>query len=220
MNIQEISQVSIIMLFCNIPGAYLSKIMCRLINPLNSFRCAEIMFAICNGLIAWTVTGSTQKDKSLVYFFAGTIGIAFGWMFPSQRTLSVALIPKGQETEIMGIISFFGQIVGWLPVFVFTLLMENGVSMRWGLASVSFFLLTSCFFTFFCGNFDDAVASVAHTSDEYLEEFRRKSGVEGRASFVDSGSAPEDANTNSSDEFVEDEKKRDTEKTAGTGIEA
>ena len=87
-------------------------------------------------------------------------------------------MPKGQEFEIMGLISFYGQILGWAPAFVFTALNENGVSMRWGLASVSFFLMTSCFFTFFCGDFNEAVANVAHTSDEYLNEYSRKSGAD------------------------------------------
>eukprot|EP00579_Thalassiosira_antarctica_P006718 CAMPEP_0201884322 /NCGR_PEP_ID=MMETSP0902-20130614/16922_1 /ASSEMBLY_ACC=CAM_ASM_000551 /TAXON_ID=420261 /ORGANISM="Thalassiosira antarctica, Strain CCMP982" /LENGTH=575 /DNA_ID=CAMNT_0048413265 /DNA_START=97 /DNA_END=1824 /DNA_ORIENTATION=+ len=185
MDVKEIAIVSLTMLFCNIPGAYISKRMCVKINPLNSFRCAEIMFAGVNGLIAGTVSGSTQKDKNLVYFYGALVGVAFGWMFPSQRTLAVALIPKGQETEIMGLISFFGQVVGWLPVFVFTAMNENDISMRWGLASVSFFLMVSCFFTLFCGKFEDAVALVAHTSDDYLNAYSRKSGLDNGGSFVD-----------------------------------
>ena len=184
MSVKEIAVVSLTMLFMNLPGAWLSQKMCRLVNPLNSFRLAEVSFATLNALLAATVTGSTQKDKGLVYFYAAMIGISFGWMFPSERTLAVALIPKGQEVEIMGLISFFGQIVGWLPVFVFTALNNNGISMRWGVASVSFFLITSFFFTLFCGSFEDAVASVQHTSEAYLDEFSRKSGA-GEGSFVD-----------------------------------
>ncbi|KAL7545917.1 hypothetical protein ACHAWF_009280 [Thalassiosira exigua] len=192
MDVREIAVVSIIMQLGNIPGAHISKKMCKLINPLNSFRCAEIAFALINGLIVLTVTGATQKDKNLVYIFGGMVGVSFGWMFPSQRTLAVALIPKGQETEIMGLISFFGQIVGWLPVFVFTAMNEAGVSMRWGLSIVSFFLLTSCFFTLFCGKFEDAVALVAHTSDNYLQEFSRKSGVQGSYIDEETEMAPQD----------------------------
>lgn len=197
MDVKEIAIVSLTMLFCNIPGAMISQRMCKRINPLNSFRCAEVMFAATNALIAGTVTGSTQKDKNLVYFYAGLVGMAFGWMFPSQRTLAVALIPKGQETEIMGLISFFGQIVGWLPVFVFTAMNEYGVSMRWGLASVSFFLMTSFCFTFMCGSYEDALEAVAHTSDDYLNDYHAKStrhlnvsGNKGRGSFADA--APQD----------------------------
>lgn len=175
MDVREIASVSLTMLFCNIPGAFISKKMCQWINPLNSFRCAELLFAAVNGLIAITVTGSTTRDKNLVYFYAALIGIAFGWMFPSQRTLAVALVPKGQETEIMGLISFFGQVVGWLPVMVFTFLNERGVSMRWGLATTSFFLVVSFFITLLCGSYNDAVELVEHTSAEYLNNFGKKS---------------------------------------------
>lgn len=165
------------MLFMNIPGALLSKYMCKKINPLNSFRCAELMFATTNALIAGTITGSTDRDKNLVYFYAALTGIAFGWMFPSQRTLAVALIPKGQETEIMGLISFFGQILGWLPLVVFLLMNQAGVDMRWGLSTISFFLVTSFLFTLMVGPFDDAVAKVSHTSEIFVNEYAKKSGV-------------------------------------------
>lgn len=177
METKEIAAVSLAMLFMNIPGALLSKYMCKKINPLNSFRCAELLFATTNALIAGTITGSTDRDKTLVYFYAALIGISFGWMFPSQRTLAVALIPKGQETEIMGLISFFGQILGWLPLVFFLLMNQAGVDMRWGLSIISFFLVTSFFFTLMVGPFDDAVAKVSHTSDIFVNEYAKKSGV-------------------------------------------
>ena len=179
MTVTEIAIVSIVMLFCNVPGALLSKFMCRKINPLNSFRCAEMLFAVTNALIAGTVSG--PEKKNLVYLYAAMAGIAFGWMFPSQRTLTVALIPKGRETEMMGLISFFGQILGWLPALIFTLMNEAGIDMRWSLSIVSFFLVTSCLITFLCGSYDDAVALVEHTSASYLAEYSRKSGVESEA---------------------------------------
>ncbi|KAL7431573.1 hypothetical protein ACHAXM_002723 [Skeletonema potamos] len=182
MTVTEIAIVSIVMLFFNVPGAFVSKFMCRKINPLNSFRCAEMLFATTNALIAGTVTG--PEKKNLVYLYAAMAGIAFGWMFPSQRTLTVALIPKGRETEIMGLISFFAQILGWLPALIFTVMNERGVDMRWSLSIVSYFLLTSCLFTFLCGSYDDAVELVAHTSKSYLEEYSRRSGLD-NGSFMD-----------------------------------
>ena len=175
MDVKEIAVVSLTMLFANIPGALFSKYMCKWVNPLNSFRLAELGFALTNALLCITVTGSTQKDKNLVYLYGALIGTTFGWMFPSQRTLCVAVIPKGQETEIMGLIMFFGQVFGWLPAFVFTALNERGVNMRWGLASVSFFLVTSFLCTLMCGSYEDAVASVQHTSEKYIAEYRRRS---------------------------------------------
>lgn len=175
MTVSEISLVSLCMLFANIPGAMISRYMCKKINPLNSFRAAEILFATATALIAGTVTG--PEKKNLVYIYAAMIGIGFGWMFPSQRTTVVALVPKGQETEIMGLVSFFGQIIGWLPSFIFTIMNENGVNMRWGIGMVSFFLLTSFLCTLMCGDFNKATEMVAHTSDTYLKEFAKRSAV-------------------------------------------
>lgn len=183
MTVTEIAIVSIVLLFCNIPGAMLSKFMCRKINPLNSFRCAEMLFAITNALIAGTVSG--PEKKNLVYLYAAMAGIAFGWMFPSQRTLTVAIIPKGKETEMMGLISFFGQILGFLPALLFTLMNERGINMRWSLSIVSYFLTASCLITFLCGSYDDAVELVAHTSESYLKEYSRRSGVEKESFAVD-----------------------------------
>eukprot|EP00970_Alexandrium_tamarense_P005736 scaffold934_cov191-Alexandrium_tamarense.AAC.17 len=195
MKVSEISVVSLVMLFSNIPGALLSRFMCKKVNPLNSFRLAEISFAIVNALIAGTVTGPERKN--LVYFYAALMGVSFGWMFPSQRTVAVALIPKGQETEIMGLIAFFGQILGFLPAMIFTALNEAGVDMRWGVGSVSFFLLTSCLCTFMCGDFNEAVAKVAQSSDDYLESYSRKSRVE--ASFVDEDGEVKDGTQDAAD---------------------
>jgi MFS-type transporter involved in bile tolerance (Atg22 family) len=180
MTVSEISLVSLCMLFANIPGAMISRYMCKKINPLNSFRSAEILFAVSNTLIAATVTG--PEKKHLVYIYAAMIGTSFGWMFPSQRTTVVALVPKGQETEIMGLVSFFGQIIGWLPSFFFTVMNQNGVNMRWGIGMVSFFLLTSFLCTLMCGDFNKAVESVAHTSDTYLQEFAKRSSM--KNSFI------------------------------------
>lgn len=135
---------------------------------------ALLFFAINNACIALFVSGSTPADKIKMYCFSATAGISFGWMFPSQKTLIVAIIPKGQEFEIMGLISFFGQIVGWMPVLVFTALNEAGVSMRWGLGSISFFLLASCLISLGCGSYENAVKSVELSSEKYLQEFARR----------------------------------------------
>ncbi len=110
MSMQEIAIISIIMLFLNIPGALMLCKMCKVVNPLNLFHMAEICFATMNAAITIFVRGLTQCNKNLVYFFGLLVGMSFGWMFPSQKTLSVALILKGQEFEIMGLISFFGRL--------------------------------------------------------------------------------------------------------------
>ena len=51
---------------------------------------------------------------------------------------------------------------------------RSSVSMRWGLSTVSFFLMTSFCFTLFCGSFEDDVAQVAESSDNYLNEYSKR----------------------------------------------
>jgi MFS-type transporter involved in bile tolerance (Atg22 family) len=50
-------------------------------------------------------------------------------------------MPCGQESELMGIYIFAGQILAWLPPLIFTAMNEAGVSMRWGLFSDAMFFL-------------------------------------------------------------------------------
>lgn len=104
-----------VMQLCNFPGA-------KVLNPLNSFRCAEVVFATVNVLLCVAVTGSTQKDKNLVYLFAGLVGVCFGWMFPSQHMLNA----DGPHPHGAG------------DVFIFTA-MTQAETQR-GLSIVSFFL--------------------------------------------------------------------------------
>ena len=101
-----------------------------------------------------------------VYLFAAIWGVSFGWTYPSQRVLFCTLIPKRQETEMMGLFVFFGQIFGWLPPIVFTLMNEQNVDMRWGLSVMPFFTSLALCCTVRMGNYDSAVAQVDQNSED------------------------------------------------------
>lgn len=95
-------------------------------------------------------------------------GFSMGWMYPSQRVLICTLIPKGQETEMMGLFTFMGQIFGWLPPLIVTIMNENGVELRYGILVITGF----CVFAFFCtlpmGSYKAAIAQVAVDSADKL----------------------------------------------------
>ncbi len=59
----------------------------------------------------------------------------FGWLFPTQRTVYSMMIPAGQETELMGLYIFSGQVIVWVPPLVFSVLNQLGAGMAWGMAS-------------------------------------------------------------------------------------
>jgi Vacuole effluxer Atg22 like len=84
----------------------------------------------------------------------------------AQRVLFCTLIPKGQETEMMGLFTFTGQILGWLPPLIVTILNENGVELRYGLLVIVFFCMFAVVCTLPMGSYKDAAERVALDSEE------------------------------------------------------
>lgn len=168
MNTLEIAQAALVLQVGNIVGSYFSAWICRHMTPLNSYRLALTLLGISMGVSAIVMDGPDRKNS--VYGFASAWGFFMGWTYPSQRVLFVTLIPKGQETEMMGMFFFMGQILGWLPPLLFTIMNENGVDMRWGLGLITFFDLAAVALTLFMGSYEAAVALVAEESEAKLQE--------------------------------------------------
>mmetsp|Transcript_20010 Transcript_20010/g.57935 ORF Transcript_20010/g.57935 Transcript_20010/m.57935 type:complete len:539 (-) Transcript_20010:529-2145(-) len=162
----QIGVINITLLMGTIPGSAFSKWIMTKLNPLVSFRISLFYMACCVGLTSGVLTGPERKNWS--YLMAFLWGLAYGWVYPCQRVMQCTLIPKGQNNEIMGFFSFCAQILGWLPALLFSIMVEKGVSMRWGMSLVAVFLLLAIFFTYFIGNYDAAVAQVAR-EDELAE---------------------------------------------------
>lgn len=95
MNVKEIAIISIIMLFMNIPGALLSKLICRIVKPLNSWCMALLCFAMNNACIALFVSGSTPADKIANVLLLCNRGYIIWLDVPKSEELIIAIIPKG-----------------------------------------------------------------------------------------------------------------------------
>lgn len=155
MTSQQVAIVSLIMLAFNVPGSIVSRHLCRRINPLNTYRVSLLAFVSITALTAAVLTGPHRVK--LAYGFAAGWGLSLGAMYPTQRVLFCTLIPKNQEMEFMGLFTFFGSILSWLPPLLFTTLNERGIGMQWGLAILPFFSAVSLFWTILMGGYDDAV---------------------------------------------------------------
>jgi MFS-type transporter involved in bile tolerance (Atg22 family) len=107
----DIAKTNLILICANVPGSLFAKYLCATINPLNAYRLGLLAFAVSIGASAAVFTGPERREA--VYGFSALWGFAMGWTYPSQRVLLVTLIPKGQETEMMGMFTFAGQILGW-----------------------------------------------------------------------------------------------------------
>ena len=69
---------------------------------------------------------------------------------------------------MMGLLSFTGQILGWLPPLVVTAMNENGVELRFGMLVITGFSILSLLCTLLMGNYQDAVNLVATDSESKL----------------------------------------------------
>jgi len=170
MTTMEIAQSSLLLIICNaVPGSCVGKFFCSRINPLNSYRLGMLIFGFEFALAA--VVLSSPERKNWTYLFAVLWGTSMGWVYPSQRVLFATLIPKGQETEMMGMFAFSGQIIGWLPVVIFSFMNENGVDMRYGLALPVVFSTFAVICTLPMSSYSDACKEVATVVDDSSSKY-------------------------------------------------
>jgi len=93
----------------------------------------------------------------MAYGFAMLWGILIGWVYPTEKTLYVTIIPRGQEAELMGTYICCGQILSWLPPLIFSVMNEMEFSMRIGISTLSIYFFTSLCVLFSVGDYDEAV---------------------------------------------------------------
>ena len=97
------------------------------------------------------------NHEGLAYFFAMIWGIGIGWIYPSEKTLYVTIIPRGQEAELMGVYICACQILSWLPPLVFSIMTELGLSMRIALLGLTIYFFIGFMVLFLVGDYDEAV---------------------------------------------------------------
>jgi len=163
MSALELSLAVLLLQVFNIVGSLISKFICDRFTPFTSYRISICTFAVASALTAFT---STPDRIWLVYVYASLWGIAFGCFYATQRVLFCTLIPKGKQFEFMGFFMFFGNLLGWLPPIIFTIMNEKGVNMRFGMGVLPVFSAISFMFTLAMGSYEDAMESVCDMDND------------------------------------------------------
>lgn len=132
--------IVVILVGC-IPGAILSNIVTKKLDPVKSSILALILLIVATAMFAIFLVGPGQYIETyLISFFWG---MGTGWKWTMDRLLAATIIPKGQDAELMGFFLFSGQCLSWIPPLVYTGLNEAGVSQRVGVASLDLFFALS-----------------------------------------------------------------------------
>lgn len=145
----------LILLLFGVPGTRVAAFLSKRYNPIRSLQACLALWIVNTTAAAVFLRGPGQQY--LAYFFAMVWGIATGWIYPSEKTLYVTIIPKGQEGELMGLYICASQILSWLPPLVFTVMNEAGVPMSVGMFTLTIYFMISYMLLNWVGDYDEAV---------------------------------------------------------------
>jgi len=128
------------MVLGNVPGAMMSSVATRLMDPIKSSMAALTVLIMITGLFALSLKNPNQHLLTYLFVFIG--GIGTGWKWTSDRLIASLIIPDGQDAELMGFFLFSGQCLSWLSPLIYTAINEAGISQRVGVATLDLFFLS------------------------------------------------------------------------------
>ena len=147
----------LILLLASVPGGFLSGwFVARYDNAKWSSVVSSIILIFSTFLASSILTGPGQQLRA--YGVAAAWGLGSGWKSSSDKLMSSALIPGGQDAELMGVYLFAGQCVTWLPPLIFTGLNEAGLSQRVNIAILNIYFMISVLSYLRMGKYHDALA--------------------------------------------------------------
>jgi MFS-type transporter involved in bile tolerance (Atg22 family) len=134
----------------------------RKFDPINSARINTVLMVICVTGFAIILTGPDQQVRTYIYLVF--IGFNGGWKFGVDRLISSSIIPESQSAEMMGFYLFSDQCILWVPLMVYTIMNETGVSNRVSVAVLDVYLCLSLACLFMTGSYAEARAEVKRTT--------------------------------------------------------
>jgi MFS-type transporter involved in bile tolerance (Atg22 family) len=106
-------------------------------------------------MAALILYGPGQQIRA--YIVASIWGLGAGWKNTIERFTITQIIPKGQDTELMGFYLFASQILVWAPTLLFTILNEVGVNPRLSLLVLVVFFAGALFSLWMVGPYEEVV---------------------------------------------------------------
>jgi MFS-type transporter involved in bile tolerance (Atg22 family) len=130
----------------------------RRLDPIKAAKINMVFIIICVAGFAIILTGPDQQVRTYIYL--AFIGFNSGWKFSLDRLISSSIIPVSQNAEMMGFYLFSDQCMLWIPLMVYTIMNEAGISSRVNVAVLDVYLCLSLICLCMSGSYAEARAEV------------------------------------------------------------
>jgi MFS-type transporter involved in bile tolerance (Atg22 family) len=148
----------------SLPGSKLGAFVTHRTDPNTSERLSMACLTVV------TIVGALVLNKGamiLAYVWGVCIGVVLGWFYPTEGLFFSACLPKGHEAEMSGFYVYCTQILGWLPPLIFSFLVSNDVSQKFGVMSVTVFFLVAIGLLSCAAPWDEIVNESSQTIDDH-----------------------------------------------------
>jgi predicted MFS family arabinose efflux permease len=96
----DLGIAAMVILIGSIPGASVSSFMCRKVNPVRSSVICLICFIVVT--LSASIFLRSPEQKVGTFVVVALWGIVGGWKITSTNMLVAAIIPEGQDAELVG----------------------------------------------------------------------------------------------------------------------
>ena len=186
----EIGCVFVTVITFAVPGTMLSRCFSSLINPLNSYRVNVFIWTITIVIASFILRG--REQWMLTHVFAAVFGLSYGWKYPNDMAIYATIIPRGRESEMMGIKALSDGALVWAPCLIFTLMNEQHWGMQYSLAALAFWFVASLIISLLMKKYEQIVEH----ADRYAE-YHMNRAVHDTIDALLSDEDPEDDSVNS-----------------------
>jgi len=160
LNTQQIGIFFIITLLATSVGTKGATFVTNRTNPNTSWKLSMAYLFVVLMAGALALDDIPPNLKYLSYIWALFVGLGLGWYYPTEILFFSMCLPIGEEAELAGFWTFCGQIMAWFFPLLFSVLIENNISQKYGVILVASGFLVAIFFLMFTCSWEDIIKEV------------------------------------------------------------
>mmetsp|Transcript_22644 Transcript_22644/g.25972 ORF Transcript_22644/g.25972 Transcript_22644/m.25972 type:complete len:535 (+) Transcript_22644:111-1715(+) len=150
----------IITLVATSGGTFWATFVTNRTNPNTSWKLSMVYLFVVLMIGTLVLDDIPQNLKELSYIWAIFVGLGLGWYYPTEHLFFSMCLPVGQEAEFAGFWTYCGQILAWFFPLLFSVLIENNISQKYGVTLVASGFLVAIICLMFTCSWEELIEEV------------------------------------------------------------